>query len=490
MWGLVAIVLLTFTTQCALASLVLVAASPDNYRVPSLYANLNATMSNRAGFSSREQQIDQFYEDLQNEIPGLPAANPFLGEGCTCRQDSEFEANACPYLPQCFLCEVNAPSCNITSESNSDITGCCGSDDVRFFMLAYFTFLSGRQQGRQPLAPSQLRQLWPWNNTGSREVQLPATSVSQSVAVSLAMVLIAGYVHREVARAHLLARIALTHIGCMPAFFTPLSLVGPKPLMNVSHWAPAAALLALPLMQIAAALAVLVAASTAFALASQTDDIISIIFNSAALLFVLELDNMMGYLAQERLSPMGPMQMRRTATLGLLLAEKPLTQTTSNRRCCTPLGHAYVALLGLLSFIEPVIATPMVAQGIFFADAINNCNNNLQEFCFVLAIGSMSVLRNSVSSWVSFAVLYTLTVALLFDPPLPTKSVAWAVAAKAALVANTATVSVTPDALELGNYFILLISGMSGLPWLALYAIAPWARTCHMAARAQRLRSE
>lgn len=279
-------------------------------------------------------------------------------------------------------------------------------------------------------------------------------------------------------------------------------------------WLVALGLLALPLLQLLTALAVLLAASSAFAVASQTKELISIIFNSAALLFVLELDNMTGKLVQERCRTLDG-QVSPPLSPRVCVLEHNVWGTCSRGPWSARLlGHVYIALLGTMSLHEVLFATPAVpfihASTVHQWQAVQACHGNypnsvtgcgIRGGALVLApMSTISTYRGDPAGLLTFTVLYGLTVTLLFDPPLPTNCISWCVSAKAVLVGCAALFGAMPlvehrvqgatksmqtlldflmDA-QFASYVYTYMYGLAAILWFALYAIVPWARPCHM----------
>jgi hypothetical protein len=387
-----------------------------------------------------------------------PVDNPFTVRPCNCTITPESMASRekngttlCVWRPECYLCTLDPSNCTIYwqaegfktttvlvlgrgsaegvdqegaghNASQMDLVAELSADDRRATLDLY------RQlQHLQDFNPNTE---WPWE---FKPTWIPFQNIKPdpdentnvaSVAISLAVVLIAVYVHREVARAHTLARLVLTHTGCMPLLHAPLSVVEPLvPRMPWrGHYLAVLALLLLPCMQLLTALAVLFAASTVFALAEdETSAITSIIFNSVALLFVLELDNVLGGLAKER---------RRTVdTAGppvndLAAAEAPASPAATLAPVqLRVLGHFYIAFLGLLALAELLCATSLLPT-IFVTKAYKGPD--------VEGIApTINKFRNNAVAGATFMPLYVLVVALLFDPPLPpAKNTLWTLVSK------------------------------------------------------------
>lgn len=155
-------------------------------------------------------------------------------------------------------------------------------------------------------------------NFPSRDARMNGMGTSITVGVVLA--LINEFVGRQSLPAYLLVRIALTHTGCLPAYFTPLSLVVLRPAVRVARGAPAAALVALPLMQLLPAFAALMVSAKILQLAAETGPVY-IVAISAAMVFVLELDNAACFMIQARPCAFG---LGSPSTRGLELAERPV----------------------------------------------------------------------------------------------------------------------------------------------------------------------
>jgi hypothetical protein len=61
---------------------------------------------------------------------------------------------------------------------------------------------------------------------------------------------------------------------------------------------------------------------------------------------------------------------------------------------------------------------------------------------------TLSPFRSDPAGSATFIVLYALTVALLFDPPLPTKCISWSVPAKVALVTCAVLFGATQSVMQ------------------------------------------
>lgn len=118
----------------------------------------------------------------------------------------------------------------------------------------------------------------------------------------------------------------------------------------------------------------------------------------------------------------------------------------------------------------------------------------------------LSSVRSSPGSCIVFGVLYTLLVTLAFDPPLPARSLAWTMTAKACLMCCALLAALSQGGFELWNpndsqlalnnsfasSFVVMFGFLfayipaAGGAWLMLYAIWPWARSCDVARKRRR----
>jgi hypothetical protein len=114
---------------------------------------------------------------------------------------------------------------------------------------------------------------------------LARLNVLRNACIALATIVLAISVHREMNKATALARIAMSHVRCLPAIFQPLYLRF-KPIGSAdqaSHPDNALTrfwLLLLPWMQLWSSLCVLLAASTAFSVSANVTEPVSIIYNA------------------------------------------------------------------------------------------------------------------------------------------------------------------------------------------------------------------
>jgi hypothetical protein len=428
--------------------------------------------------------------------------------------------------PRCYLCsltQANSSDCNITTlEDGTPRRLSCASPASRLqtqgclFMLSMdvsLTYLLGSHMLKYYANPdddrtqADVRQEWPfaalplndskWDAASAWDPLLNGPWLTLAVtelppfpyfdpfgiAVSLAVVLIAINVHKEVCRAHLLARLALTHSRCMPAFFAPLAILPltPRGAMTtplVWRWLGGLCALALPVVQICVAVYVLFSASLVYELASETKDIISVIYNSAALLCVLELDNHVGAMISERLGTFFPLRGRASGPDHLELSQPA---PGPPKPAAAVVGYAYNALLGALAIAEVATAVMPLKEVEHIPMFRDMLKTNLNDF------------RGSMLACLVFGVLYTAAVAVLFDAPLPPATPSsWPACAKLALVAAAAvgaasrytdyalpTYAYFPNRLTLA--FIWAFNGLA-LASLALFAIWPW-RSCHLARR-------
>jgi hypothetical protein len=289
------------------------------------------------------------------------------------------------------------------------------------------------------------------------------------VAISLAVVLIAINVNKEVCRAHLLARLALTHSRCMPAFFAPLAILPLTP-HTVTTPLAAVCMLALPVVQICVAVYVLFCASLVYELASETKDIISVIYNSAALLCVLELDNYVGSMISERIGTLSPLQGHHPSGPDHLELSQPAPGPRAQPAAAV-VGYAYSAVLGALAIAE-VLAAVMPLSELDVSGFQDTLKPNLNEF------------RSTGPAYLAFVMLYMAAVAALFDAPLPpaAKPSAWHALCKLAF-ANLASYGAYSRYADHSQRTRIVVFHCIALASLALFAIWPWARSCHLARR-------
>jgi hypothetical protein len=400
--------------------------------------------------------------------------------------------------PRCYLCslaEANSSDCNITAPDehgtprrlscvsltsrDSDVASTCITMlnvDIELTSLLRFQLLKYYANPDDDRTQAEVMQSWPFaalpvnDSAWDISFQAPWSAPPPSslpgafgVAVSFAVVLIAINVHKELCRAHLLARLALTHSRCMPAFFAPLAELPLTPPGAVTApplvWRFVAALcmLALPIVQICVAVYVLFCASLVYELASETKDIISVIYNSAALLCVLELDNYMGAMIGERLGTLFPLQGHQTDHLEL---SQP--SPSPPRPAAAAVGYAYNALLGALAIAEVVAAVMPLLDIVLLSPkpptGLDTLQHNLNNF------------RGTGPACIAFGVLYTAAVALLFDAPLPpAQPGAWSACTKLALVALAATGAASRylGNLVLSSAFLYTFNILVMASWLA-----------------------
>ena len=208
----------------------------------------------------------------------------------------------------------------------------------------------------------------------------------------------------------------------------------------------------------------LLCAALVYELSSQTRDIISVVYNSAALLCVLEFYNCFGAMITERRVS----RLHGDPSNAFELSEIP---PEPRHPAAAAVGYAYISLLCALALAEVYAAVMPLSQA--------------KPMLFTLTFEPrLNGFRNTGPACIAFGVVYTTAVAVLFDAPLPlAKSCAWSVCTKLALVAIAAAgVASRSGALRvyLESAFDCLLLAF----WLALYAIWPWARSCDRARRA------
>ena len=117
-----------------------------------------------------------------------------------------------------------------------------------------------------------------------------AARAQRLATVGLSVVAMAVFCRREVQRAMIVARVVLSHAGgFLPPFYAPLFLAyADAPAPRRLGWPAAAALMAAPLLQATVALGVLLAVSVTTLSSALASEPIAVLFNSVALLFVLE----------------------------------------------------------------------------------------------------------------------------------------------------------------------------------------------------------
>lgn len=398
--------------------------------------------------------------------------------------------------PDCFLCgaawgDAAAPAgCSVGASGGSEAARAVAlagaqaeleRNDRDVLRLLYSTAVGDGPASRAEKAQAGQR-LAPWA-FGDEVVQDELRKKAMMGAVvALAMVVLSLYVHKEAARAWTLARIILTHTGLLPPFYRPLSVASGR---NLESWGGPreagrnALLLFLPLAQAAVAFVVLMAGARAFASTDQTaGSLISIVYNSAALLFVLEIDNAAAamILDQDRIAP-PQAELREQPVQGA-------SEAVARPRLCRAAGHAAAALLGAACFAEPLLATDVLA----LAGSLTTC---FESNC--TGYNRWMGARMPVAV---FACAYALEVLLFFEPPLPVTagaaaSGAYRAAHKLAVVTSMALavsqawrwssrlVWKAPDAIIATITWILIVYlAVSGALWLALYAVVPAAAAC------------
>lgn len=185
--------------------------------------------------------------------------------------------------PRCFLASVNLTECGLVLEGPTGAPATKAESasalqilrraDARMIANKYKQLLSA---GGGKLITAALE------TTPQRARQLACTS--------LAVVVIAIFVRRELSHAMLGARIVLSHVGgCLPSFFSPLYLTYPPNHDPVRlGWGLAGPLLVVPLLHAAVSLGVMLAASITTFDESISPSPVYVILNSVAALFVLE----------------------------------------------------------------------------------------------------------------------------------------------------------------------------------------------------------
>lgn len=226
-------------------------------------------------------------------------------------------------------------------------------------------------------------------------------------------------IYSEMAQAALLARVVLSHAGCMPSFFAGLFL---EP---SGHWSATENgtwldiimdalcqifLFALPLMQLGASLLALVTASFLYSTAPFTLDPVSIVINSVALLFTLEVDDWVASSCK-----------RREVLLHHNLAQHTVYLTTrapdgSQLNTCTYganaawcIRYAYTALIGAAFLSAPFF--------LLFISSVPVVNDQFRL---------MNASDDAVPALVMLTALYTMLCALLVYPPFkPANESTW-----------------------------------------------------------------
>jgi hypothetical protein len=185
-------------------------------------------------------------------------------------------------------------------------------------------------------------------------------------------------------------------------------------------------LLVLPLLQSATTLVAMLAASMAFNHPALTTDALAIIYNSAALLFVLELDNCAGVLVKRWNIAVAPSL--------LVLHEEPLQPRP--RPAAALLGFAYAAVIGASVFLIPTLASSFFT---FLASLrwipTHTQYHQINNWAQATWLGRGATLRHTTlyGGLVLSAMLMPM-VLLFVDPPLPATSTAWGLCHRVALV--------------------------------------------------------
>ena len=181
---------------------------------------------------------------------------------------------------------------------------------------------------------------------------------------SLAVVVIAIFVRREVAHAMLGARIVLSHVGgALPRFFSPIYLTyAPHHAPVRLHAGAAALLLLVPLLHAGIALAVMLAASLTTFNLDLSPSPVAVILNSCAMLFVIEIDDLIGAWTRERTLARAHVDAGEVEERTLIDRRDARSVSMRARARRAPalaraLGHCYVAVLGFVCYVEVGIAT-------------------------------------------------------------------------------------------------------------------------------------
>jgi len=355
--------------------------------------------------------------------------------------------------PDCLLASVNMSDCTVNFSNGTP----SAADEARLRDVL-------RQSDRLVLSKKYR------NILDVRGPEPTPARARRLVCTSLSVVVLAIYVRREMSKAMLVARIVLSHAGgCLPAFFAPLYLVyedaSPQPL---GFWA-AALLLLLPFLQAAVALGVMLATSLTAIPEELAPNAVQVIFNAVALLFILEVDNLVGQWVQERAYCAGCVdpdslfehtlvdRRHRTCRGNSDVAQRRLRPGECGWprvrwACGRVFGHFYMAALGFLCFTEVGVATIDLTRAVL-VHGLNPYNEFFETnqrdpasdrftpplASIAFAPGSAMKKWLQVVGFLVFAGSYTLLAILLFEPPVPPlcAEFTWRVAHKTALVMTT-----------------------------------------------------
>lgn len=154
------------------------------------------------------------------------------------------DVTKCVDMPQCFMCSWRQIGASESEETATD--GSC-----RITFVAVDKLPDGRSCRLHGGGATDL--FWSHDNlilNDFAEWLLQTTTSNnhntfsplQFIALCFAIVLVAVFCHKEVSKAHTLARVVMTHTGCLPTFFQPLSIVVDGTTGEVSHSLLAAAI--------------------------------------------------------------------------------------------------------------------------------------------------------------------------------------------------------------------------------------------------------
>jgi hypothetical protein len=249
------------------------------------------------------------------------------------------------------------------------------------------------------------------------------------LAAALSLVAVAVSVKRELMRSMLLARIVTSHIGCLPEFFSPLYMQPQhSSLKTLLPFPTIIILLMLPVGQLSVCLTVLYAAVTAIAHDVHAGNVVSVVLNSVALLFVLEIDNAISTILKEsdalrRMNLSYVVHSRRKAaanpesaaagyTSAWLMKQQEVILTFQKPQSVFPdptcisrfLGHVYVLLIGFAWLFVPFATGLPAIMGV----NASSSSQPLEKLVTVLPLSPQAAQ--------AAAVLYMAFAVLLFEP--------------------------------------------------------------------------